>query len=161
MRLLGFFAAFALVLAFSFPNPAAAGSKKKPTGRDIKVSLEHQTKGNTLDEQGNTVEAIDEYKKALAHNPDDANTLFDMGAAYLKINMPEEAAKAFEAVTKIEKKDTETYNLLGLAYRGSGRVNDAIKTWEKSLSLDPSQTLPKKFIEEAEARSNAGRGSAP
>lgn len=151
MRLFGFFAVLALVLAFSVPNHACAGSKKKPTSRDLKISLEHQTKGNTLDEQGNTVEAIDEYKKALAHNPEDANTLFNMGAAYLKINKPEEAAKAFEAVTKIEKKDTEAYNLLGLAYRGCGRMKDAIKTWEKSLSLDPSQTLPKKFIEEAKA----------
>lgn len=127
----------------------AGETKKKPTEQDIKSSLEHQTKGNFLDEKGNSNDAIEEYNLALSFDPEDTNTLFNLGTVYLKSNKPEEAAKAFENVLKIDTQDTEAYNLLGLAYRGCGKKNEAIQTWEKSLSIDPSQTLPKKFIEEA------------
>lgn len=129
----------------------ASDAKKAPTEEDLQSSLQHQTRGNELDEQGNTGDAIKEYEEALKYDPSDTNTLFNMGTAYLKINKPEEAAKAFESVVKTDKDDTEAYNLLGLAYRGCGKVNEAIKTWEKSLKINPEQSMPKKFIDEAKS----------
>lgn len=139
----------ALLVFASGVTFAHAGGAKKPTEQALKQSLDHQSKGNMLDEQGNTNDAIEEYKAALTFDPDDTNTLFNMGTVFLKVNKPEDAVKVFERVIKIDTKDTEAYNLLGLAYRGCGKKEDAIKVWEKSLSIDPSQAMPKKFIEEA------------
>jgi tetratricopeptide (TPR) repeat protein len=141
----------AAVLVFSANLTLAADAAKAPTEADLQISLQHQTRGNDLDEQGNATEAIKEYEEALKYDPSDTNTLFNMGTVYLKINKPEEAAKAFESVVKKDKEDTEAYNLLGLAYRGCGKVNDAIKTWEKSLKINPEQSMPKKFIDEAKS----------
>lgn len=131
--------------------PAMAGFTKKPTEHEFNKSVEHQTKGSLLDELGNSKDALEEYREALNYDPDDTNTLFDMGTVYLKINRPAEAVKVFEYLIKIDSKDTEAYNLLGLAYRGCGKKQEAINAWEKSLSIDPTQTMPRKFIEEAKA----------
>lgn len=129
--------------------PGYGETKKKPSEADLQTSLEHQTKGDALDEDGKSDKAIEEYTLALKYNPDDTNTLFNMGTVYLKINRPDDAAKAFEAIVKIDGKDAEAYNLLGLAYRGCGRKAEAMDAWRKSLSINPGQTLPKKFMEEA------------
>ena len=145
------FAIFATVLLFSASLSIASDTGKKPTEEDLQSSLQHQTRGNELDEQGNSADAIKEYEEALKYDPSDTNTLFNMGTVYLKINKPEDAARAFESVVKIDTKDTEAYNLLGLAYRGCGKVNEAIKTWEKSLKINPDQSMPKKFIDEAKS----------
>ncbi len=152
MRL--FFRSFMILAAifiFTANLTFASGAAKKPTEADLQNSLQHQTRGNDLDEQGNAADAIKEYEEALKYDPNDTNTLFNMGTVYLKINKPEEAARAFESVVKKDKGDTEAYNLLGLAYRGCGKVNEAIKTWEKSLKINPEQSVPKKFIDEAKS----------
>jgi tetratricopeptide (TPR) repeat protein len=114
-------------------------------------SIAHQEKGNLLDEQGRSVEALEEYKEALIFDPDDTNTLFNMGTVYLKMNKPQQAVTIFESLIKIDSRDTESYNLLGLAYRGCGKKKEAIDVWLKSLAIDPTQTMPRKFIEEAKA----------
>lgn len=131
-------------LAATMPAMAVQPSKEA-----LKSSFEHQSKGNILDEKGDTTAAIKEYEKALSFDPEDSNTLFNLGIAYLKINKPHKAVGPFEEVIKLNNKDTEAYNLLGLAYRASGRMDEAIKVWKKSLSIDPAQTQPKMFIEEA------------
>lgn len=114
-------------------------------------SIDHQAIGNLLDEQGRSVEALEEYKEALNFDPDDTNTLFNMGTVYLKMNKPQQAVRIFESLIKIDSRDTESYNLLGLAYRGCGKKKEAIDVWLKSLAIDPTQTMPRKFIEEAKA----------
>jgi len=143
------FTVLAAIFVFSASLTHASDAAKHPSDADLESSLQHQTRGNELDEQGNANDAIKEYEEALKYDPSDTNTLFNMGTVYLKINKPEDAAKAFESVVKIDTKDTEAYNLLGLAYRGCGKLNEAIKIWEKSLSINPDQSMPKKFIEEA------------
>ncbi len=125
-----------------------AGAKHEPTEEDLKKSYEHQTQGNIYDDEGKYDEAIAEYKEALKYNPDDTNTLFNLGIVYLKINKPNEAVKVFSRVVEIDDKDFEAYNLLGLAYRGLGKKEEAKKAWEKSLSIEPHQTMPHKFMEE-------------
>lgn len=75
--------------------------------------------------------------------------LFNLGVSYLKMNRPALAASLFEGLVAKDVLDTEAYNLLGIAYIGCGRKQDAIAVWKKSLLIDPSQKIPRKFIEEA------------
>jgi len=140
----------AAVLSLLVAAPSSASLLRDDTGYDgPDRSVDHQTRGNLLDEQGRTAEALDEYRQALNLDPYDTNTLFNMGTVYLKINKPEQAARIFESLIKIDSRDTESYNLLGLAYRGCGKKKEAIDVWTRSLAIDPTQTMPRKFIEEA------------
>ncbi len=142
----------AAVLTVFLAGPSSASLLRDDTGYvEPDMSVLHQTKGNLLDEQGRSAEALVEYKEALNFDPDDTNTLFNMGTVYLKMNKPEQAVRIFESLIKIDSKDTESYNLLGLAYRGCGKKKEAIEVWLKSLAIDPTQTMPRKFIEEAKA----------
>ncbi len=143
IRRLTLFAAVLILLGAGIARGA-----NTPSEEDLRKSYEHQTQGNIYDDQGNIEAAIKEYKEALRYDPADPNTLFNLGVAYLKTNKPAEAAKAFEQVVNINEKDYEALNLLGLAYRGSGQIDKAKEAWKKSLEIDPSQTMPQKFLEE-------------
>ncbi|MBI5892407.1 MAG: tetratricopeptide repeat protein [Deltaproteobacteria bacterium] len=111
-----------------------------------KKAIAHQTKGNAYDDDGKLNDAIIEYKESLKYSPDNVDTLFNLGTAYLKANKPQEAASTFEKVVKIDPNDFEAYNLLGIAYRGCGKYDDAKKSWEKSLAINPNQAKVKQMM---------------
>jgi len=137
-----------ITLVFWIGSPLAGEKVVKLTPEVVKKALEHQEKGNILDDEGKFNEAIVEYKKSLEYSPNDPATLFNLGVVYLKVNKPGEAAAVFEKVIKITPDDVEAYNLLGLAYRGDKREADAQKAWKKSLSLNPNQPQVKQMMEE-------------
>lgn len=132
----------AIVLAFSVTHSYAS---RPPAGGKL---FEPQAGAGLIDEHGGTCDA-EEYRKALSFEAEDTNRLFNLGTMYLKTNRPQEAVKVFKVVVAKNSRDIEAYNLLGLAYRGCGMKKEAIETWKQSLSIDPYQTLPKRFIEEA------------
>lgn len=120
----------------------------KLTPEMTKKALQHQEKGNILDDEGKFTEAIEEYKKSLGYNPNDPATLFNLGVVYLKVNKPKEAITTLEKLVRLSPDDVEAYNLLGLAYRGDKREVDAQKVWEKSLSLNPNQPQLREMMKE-------------
>lgn len=75
--------------------------------------------------------------------------LFNLGVSYLKMDRPALAAPFFEDLVTKDVQDIEAYNLLGIAYMGCGRKQDALSVWKKSLLIDPSQKMTRKLIEEA------------
>lgn len=126
--------------------PALCG--ERPTPQDLAKADEHKQLAFRYEDKGDLQNALREYMTALEYNPYDADLLFDLGVACLRMQFHDDAAAAFERVVKLNKDDTEAYNLLGLAYRGAGRKADAEKAWKKSLDIDPNQVAPKKFLDE-------------
>jgi Flp pilus assembly protein TadD len=54
----------------------------------------------------------------------------------------------FEKLSKLLPEDSEVCNLMGVALSGAGKKLEAIKSWEKSLSLQPDQEKVKEMISE-------------
>lgn len=136
--------------SFLFVGVGNAGEKTtKPSKQEAaKLALLHQTNGNKYDDNGQLKEAIDEYRQSLEYVADDTNTLFNLAVVYLKVNKPADAAAALEKVVKIATDDTESYNLLGIAYRGCGRETEAKKAWETSLKINQDQPKIKAMMDE-------------
>ena len=139
----------AVIIILVTAGYASAGQNNSPgiPKEAAKKAIEHQTKGNILEDDGKLNDAITEYKESLKYNPEDVNTLFNLGVVYLKANSAKEAAAVFEKLTKAAPGDAEAYNLLGIAYRGAGREADAKKAWGKSLAINPNQPNVKKMMQ--------------
>lgn len=134
--------------AFIFAGAAIAGEKAPAVSKQEaqKLALEHQTYGNKYDDNGKFKEAIEEYQKSLEYAPDNTDTLFNLAAAYLKVNKPTEAAAALEKLVKLSAEDAEGYTLLGIAYRGCGKETEAKSAWERSLKINPEQPKVKEML---------------
>jgi tetratricopeptide (TPR) repeat protein len=62
--------------------------------------------------------------------------LLELGETYLLNKEYKDAIKKFGEALKINPHDPELYYYLGLAYEGDNKIQDAIKMYEKTLSLD-------------------------
>lgn len=145
----GIIASLCAMLLFGGVATSSIAEGKKSLSKQAKEKcIEHQERGSKLDDEGDTAGAVAEYKKSLEYDADDPNTLFNIGIVYLKINQPSEAEKVFARLSKILPNDSEVFNLLGIAHSGAGNKPEAIKAWERSLSLQPDQQKVKDMITE-------------
>lgn len=62
--------------------------------------------------------------------------ILEVGQTYLLSKKYEQAITKFSEALKINPHDPEIYYYLGLAYEGAGKLNEAIKVYEKTLDLD-------------------------
>lgn len=138
----------ALLLLGGVATSSIAESKNTISKQAIEQALSHQKKGDSFDDKGEFKNAISEYLESLKYNPDDPNTLFNLGVVYLKVNQSPDAVGVFERLNRLLPTDPEVCNLMGVAYSGSGKKQEAIKSWEKSLSLQPEQEKVKEMITE-------------
>lgn len=138
----------ALLIFGGVATSSIAESKSTISKQAIEQALAHQQKGDRFDDQGEFKNAIAEYNESLKYNPDDPNTLFNLGVVYLKVNQSPDAVVIFERLNRLLPSDPEVCNLMGVAYSGTGKKQEAIKSWEKSLSLQPEQEKVKEMITE-------------
>jgi tetratricopeptide (TPR) repeat protein len=114
---------------FSLWSDTLRKSPKKPRVID--------SVGKSLDEMGFTERAIEYYKKALSLNPKQVKARHHLFNAYIRLNMPE---KALEVITAPEAEFVEhpaAYRILVNLFARLGRYEDAIKSFEKLIELEP------------------------
>lgn len=150
----GVIASLVFILLLGGVATSSIAEGKKTFSKQAKEkALRHQEKGCKLDDEGDFDNAISEYKKSLELDPENSDTLFNLGVLYLKVNKIEEGAKIFEKLSKMLPNDSEVFNLLGVAYSGVGKKAEAVKAWERSLSLKPDQQKVKDMITECRTAS--------
>jgi tetratricopeptide (TPR) repeat protein len=131
---------------------AIVDKAKKKDWEKYKVAADAITYSNG----GNANDAITWYKKAMEINGEDANTLINLGDAYLKL-----AGGGGEAMTSYEKaveKGTNkslAYSRIGALWYRAQKYDDALKNYELAKNADPSNPLP--YHDLAEAYQRAGR----
>ena len=99
--------------------------------------------------------AVDAFKKAVNLNPSGVEAHFNLGRAYKRKSMDEQAKSEFsishrlnpnkynEYVKKYREKidyeitDTKNYSELGSAYAEKGMIDDAINAYKKSIEIEP------------------------
>ena len=99
--------------------------------------------------------AIDAFKKAVKLNPSSTEAHFNLGRAFKRKGVDEQAKSEFsfshrlnpskynECVKKYKEKidyevaDTKNYSGLGSAYAEKGMIDDAINAYKKSIEIEP------------------------
>jgi len=90
-----------------------------------------------LQQAGDILGAIDTYKAALTIQPDRADALSNLGAAYVRLGQYDEAIKHYDAALVSEPMNGVVRLNLALAYYKSARPQLAIPHLKRVLASDP------------------------
>src|SRR5206468_3353370 len=89
-----------------------------------------------LQQSGDLLGAIDNYKSALTILPDRADALSNLGAAYVRLGQYEDGIKQYEAALHADPTGMTVRLNLALAYYKSARPQEAIPQLKRVLSAD-------------------------
>ncbi len=93
--------------------------------------------GNVYLEDGNFRRAIEEYRRALEHNPADPAALTQLGNAWWKWGDLPAAEEAFRLVLRSTGGDVSGHNNLGAVLAEQGKLEEAAREFQSALRLDP------------------------
>jgi len=114
-----------------------AAMKKNPT------PLAHSVTSKMLIAQHEYDEAIAETERALALDPNDANSFIAMAYALIYIGKPKEAVDYVERAMRIDPEYPAYYLFVfGLAHFGMDQLEKAASLFEKALERNPENYVP-------------------
>jgi tetratricopeptide (TPR) repeat protein len=101
----------------------------------------HYNLGEAYAEEGKLDDAIVEYKKAIAVDPNHKRIYdvhYDLGNAYGKKGRLDDAISEYKKALDINPNYAKAYNNLGYAYVRKGKLDNAISEYKKALAIKPN-----------------------
>jgi serine/threonine protein kinase/Flp pilus assembly protein TadD len=95
------------------------------------------TFGHTLLATGRAKEAVEAFRRALAANPGDYETLLGLGRACWQTGDDAAAEDAFRRAVDLQPATFAAYNQLGAFYAGRGRYADAASAFARAARVTP------------------------
>ena len=93
--------------------------------------------------------AFEEYKKTVAHNPDDVETRYKLGLSYFYLKDYEQAISELDMVCMHDPMHFEANRFLGFAHYRAGEINDAITQFKKCLTIRPFDGKIRRLLAES------------
>jgi tetratricopeptide (TPR) repeat protein len=93
--------------------------------------------GTCLISTGHSAEAADAFARALALNPSDAATRYNLGLSQSMAGLNTAAISTLEPLLGHCDFETDVLNLLAAAYASGGRIQDAIRALHKATEISP------------------------
>ena len=97
---------------------------------------EWREKGVSAFEVGFYDVAITCFKKAVAIDPNDSESLLNIGIAYSKKRKTKEAISYYQKTIAADPNSAEAHHHLGIAYNEKGNVDKAISSLKNAVNLD-------------------------
>jgi len=89
-------------------------------------------------EKNQLPEAIEQWRKALEIDPDDAAAHFSLAASLSGLNREREAVEEYRKACALDPHHAGWFNHLAVSLALTGNRDAAVESWRKSLALDPS-----------------------
>lgn len=97
----------------------------------------HYRLGKVAQLQGDLTAAGEEFRKALAIEPEYVGALVGQGQVDAALNKPAEALGRFDTAIEIEPHQPEAHSARGQALEALGRTDEALAAYFRSLELSP------------------------
>ena len=118
-------------------SPPAPAAPAKPT-RIIPIDAQrHFREGAMFQRDGNTENAIAEYKEAIKEYPDYFEAHYNLGGVYLDTQGYAEAITEFRAAIGLRPDDANAHDNLGLALKHNRDFSGAIAEYQEAVRLNP------------------------
>lgn len=122
-----------------------------------KQAAAHHAAAQFLLGKGDTDAAVQQYRQALVFAPDNIGLLLNLSVLYLRESQFTEALGPLERARRLAPDSPDVAKLMGWAYYGANRMNDAIEAWTRAerLRSDPEieQALAKAQRDKSEEES--------
>ena len=97
----------------------------------------HYNLANAFSKQGRPHEAIEHYRKALETNPDDVDTLSNLGFELAQQGSLDDAVRYYNKALELQPNNVIAHGRLGLALASLGKTDEAIKQFQIVLKERP------------------------
>ena len=108
----------------------------------------HYLTGQALGEMGRYDEAEEHYESALRIGPGFKEALDSLGGLLLAQERYGEALDRYQTLAKIEPENAATHSQIGIALFKIGRAEEALASFDRALSLDPTLELARNYREQ-------------
>ena len=98
----------------------------------------HYNLGVALDDQGQSDEAIRQYREVLRLKPDYARAYVNLGLALGNQGQTSEAVSSYQEAIRLEPNNAFAHNNLGIALFNQGQTDAAISQYQEVLRLSPA-----------------------
>ena len=102
-----------------------------------KAAAAHYVAAQFLVSKGDTSTAIDHYRQALSFEPDSVPLLLNLAVLYLRQSQFTNALEPLERARHITPDSADVAKLMGWAYYGSNKMDQAVLEWKRSQRLHP------------------------
>jgi tetratricopeptide (TPR) repeat protein len=106
----------------------------------IKGERIHLIRGKLALDSRSYKEAVDEFRQAIAANPNNLSAQINLGAALVQTGDPKTAAAHFEAALRIDPRNTNAHYNLAALLANDNRHEAAIGHLREILSIDPKDS---------------------
>jgi hypothetical protein len=106
----------------------------------------HFNAANFLMHAGRTDEAIEQYRQAIALDPDSVDAWINYGAALGKLGEDEDALAAFAKALQLKPDDARGYKNIGIIWASRGEVEQARRYFLAALQIDPNQPQLREYL---------------
>lgn len=118
---------------------------------DPSRSAPYVNMGSLLVRQGNVQEAIPLFQKAIRLDPMDAMAYNNLAVCFIKQGDLVKAEQEVLSAIRADPRLPDAHFYLGTVYARTGRMEDAVKAWSRTLELQPSHGAALKALERAGA----------
>jgi uncharacterized protein HemY len=121
----------------------AKAEKRKQLSGEVQAIFDS---GRRLAEQEKHLEAIEEFKKALAKDPEQANIIGYMAESYSKLNKDGEALELYQKAVAVEPNDAALYTNMGVLLTKMGKNAESEEAFKKGIDSE-SWGISEKFLQ--------------
>lgn len=114
-----------------------------------KTVAAHYAAGQFLLSKGDWSHAADQYHRALAFDPNSVPLLLNLAVLDLKQSQFAEALEPLERARSLARNSPDVAKLMGWAFYGSNRLDQAVEEWKRAEELRPDPEV-ERALEKAE-----------
>lgn len=114
-----------------------SGARSGSPGAVNEVAAAHYAAAQFFLSEGDADSAIEQYRQGLAFAPDNFGLLMNLAVLYLRDSQFTEALAPLQQAREISPDSADVYKLMGWAYYGANKTEQAIGAWERAVKLRP------------------------
>lgn len=110
---------------------------KKPVCAILERTNRYDLEGFRLMSSGNSIEAIDYFKRAIDVDPKYEMIYYNLAQTYMNLNNYDEAIRSIRQCLKLYPDYNRGLNLMGMAYLNKNDYEDALQVFRRNMMVNP------------------------